>query len=150
SGVPAKGDLARAIRYALKRWDAFTLFLEDGRVAIDNNPAERAIRPVATRRSLYPTSSSIWKHCKLVPQIDATRATGSLDRGDEPLVLKIGGADLVGSAGHDLLGGKDSILDEATNPVVGDAELRGGFGHCQPFAFLLRGTVGMDAVHPPQ
>jgi hypothetical protein len=38
------------MRYALKRWDAFTLFLEDGRVAIDNNPAERAIRPVAIGR----------------------------------------------------------------------------------------------------
>ena len=50
SCVPTKGDLARAIRYALKRWDAFTLFLEDGRVAIDNNPAERAIRPVALGR----------------------------------------------------------------------------------------------------
>jgi transposase len=50
AGLPAKGDLARAMRYALKRWDAFTLFLEDGRVAIDNNPAERAIRPVALGR----------------------------------------------------------------------------------------------------
>lgn len=50
AGIPAKGDLARAMRYALKRWDAFTLFLEDGRVAIDNNPAERAIRPVALGR----------------------------------------------------------------------------------------------------
>ena len=48
--VPAKGDLAEAMRYALKRWDAFTLFLEDGRIAIDNNPAERAIRPVAIGR----------------------------------------------------------------------------------------------------
>jgi hypothetical protein len=48
--VPAKGDLAKAMRYALKRWDAFTLFLEDGRIAIDNNPAERAIRPVAIGR----------------------------------------------------------------------------------------------------
>ena len=38
------------MRYALKRWDAFTLFLEDGRIAIDNNPAERAIRPVAIGR----------------------------------------------------------------------------------------------------
>ena len=38
------------MRYALKRWDAFTLFLEDGRVAIDNNPAERAIRPMAIGR----------------------------------------------------------------------------------------------------
>jgi transposase len=48
--LPAKGELAKALRYALKRWDAFTLFLEDGRVAIDNNPAERAIRPVAIGR----------------------------------------------------------------------------------------------------
>ena len=38
------------MRYALKRWNAFTLFLKDGRVAIDNNPAERAIRPIALGR----------------------------------------------------------------------------------------------------
>lgn len=38
------------MRYALKRWDAFTLFLGDGRVAVDNNPAERALRPVAIGR----------------------------------------------------------------------------------------------------
>ena len=48
--VPTKGDLAKAMRYALKRWNAFTLFLKDGRVAIDNNPAERAIRPIALGR----------------------------------------------------------------------------------------------------
>jgi len=48
--VPGKGDLAKAIRYALKRWPSFTLFLEDGRVAIDNNPAERAIKPVVIGR----------------------------------------------------------------------------------------------------
>ena len=34
-------------------WAALTLFLEDGRVAIDNNPAERAIRPVAIGRKNY-------------------------------------------------------------------------------------------------
>ena len=50
AGIPGQGDLARAMRYALKRWDAFTLFLDDGRVAIDNNVAERAIRPVALGR----------------------------------------------------------------------------------------------------
>jgi hypothetical protein len=46
------------MHYALNRWPAFTLFLEDGRVAIDcllgtrsvYNPAERAIRPVAIGR----------------------------------------------------------------------------------------------------
>ena len=48
--LPGKGDLAKAMRYALKRWPAFTLFLEDGRVAIDNNAAERALRPVVLTR----------------------------------------------------------------------------------------------------
>jgi transposase len=50
TSIPAKGDIAKAMHYALNRWSAFTLFLEDGRVAIDNNPAERAIRPVAIGR----------------------------------------------------------------------------------------------------
>jgi len=51
--IPGKGDLAKAMRYALNRWPAFTLFLEDGRVAIDNNAAERAIRPIAIGRKNY-------------------------------------------------------------------------------------------------
>jgi len=51
--IPGKGDLAKAMRYALNRWHAFTLFLDDGRVAIDNNAAERAIRPVAVGRKNY-------------------------------------------------------------------------------------------------
>jgi len=42
--IPGKGDLAKAMRYALTRWSSFTLFLGDGRVAIDNNAAERAIK----------------------------------------------------------------------------------------------------------
>ena len=44
--IPSKGDLAKAFRYALNRWHAFSLFLDDGRVAIDNNAAERAVRPI--------------------------------------------------------------------------------------------------------
>lgn len=51
--IPGKSDLAKAMRYALNRWHAFALFLEDGRVAIDNNPAERAMRPVAVGRKNY-------------------------------------------------------------------------------------------------
>lgn len=51
--IPGKGELAKAIRYALNRWPAFTLFLEDGRVAIDNNAAERAVRPVCIGRKNY-------------------------------------------------------------------------------------------------
>ncbi len=42
--------LAEAIRYALGRWEALSLFLNDGRIDLDNNPVERAIRPVALGR----------------------------------------------------------------------------------------------------
>jgi transposase len=51
--LPAKGDLAKAMRYALNRRQAFMLFLADGRVAIDNNAAERAIRPIAIGRKNF-------------------------------------------------------------------------------------------------
>ena len=37
-------DLVKAINYILKRWPAFTLFLEDGRVCLSNNAAERGLR----------------------------------------------------------------------------------------------------------
>ena len=48
--IPGKSDLAKAFRYGLNRWSSFTLFLDDGRVAIDNNPAERALRPIGVGR----------------------------------------------------------------------------------------------------
>ena len=148
--LPPKGGLAQAIRYALSNWPALTRYLDDGRLEIDNNRAENTLRGVATRRSLCPLLQVSGNIGSWFSGIDATRATCSPDRGDDPLVLKVRGADLVGSARHDLLGGKEPVLDEAADPMVGDAELRGGFGHCQPFAVLLGGTVGMDAVHPPQ
>ena len=48
--MPKKSDLRTAFQYGLNRWTAFTLFLEDGRVAIDNNGAERALRPIGVGR----------------------------------------------------------------------------------------------------
>ncbi len=48
--VPPRGGLAEAIRYALTRWPALCRFLDDGRVELDTNPVERAIRPVALGR----------------------------------------------------------------------------------------------------
>lgn len=48
--IPGKSDLAKAFRYGLSRQGAFSLFLTDGRVAIDNNPAERALRPIGVGR----------------------------------------------------------------------------------------------------
>ena len=51
--IPGKGDLAKAMRYALTRWGSFTLFLGDGRVAIDNNAAERALKAVVLGRKNF-------------------------------------------------------------------------------------------------
>jgi transposase len=48
--IPGKSELAKAFRYGLSRQEAFSLFLTDGRVAIDNNPAERALRPIGIGR----------------------------------------------------------------------------------------------------
>ena len=46
-------DLAKAIDYILKRWDPFTLFLDDGRVCLSNNAAERALRGIALGRKSW-------------------------------------------------------------------------------------------------
>lgn len=48
--LPGKTGTAQAIRYALTRWTALARYLGDGTIEIDNNAAERAIRPVALGR----------------------------------------------------------------------------------------------------
>ncbi|MFV8836510.1 IS66 family transposase [Aquisalimonas sp. APHAB1-3] len=51
--VSAKSTFAVAVRYALERWTALTRYRDDGRVEIDNNAAERALRTVALGRKNY-------------------------------------------------------------------------------------------------
>jgi transposase len=46
-------DVAKAIDYMLKRIDAFTRFLEDGRICVTNNAAERALRGIALGRKAW-------------------------------------------------------------------------------------------------
>lgn len=48
--LSSKSDAARAIDYTLKRWQAFTRFLDDGRLCMSNNAAERAVRGIAVGR----------------------------------------------------------------------------------------------------
>ncbi|WP_425475302.1 IS66 family transposase [Sphingomonas silueang] len=45
-----RSDMAKACRYGTKRWPALSRFLDDGRLEIDNNIAERALRGVAVGR----------------------------------------------------------------------------------------------------
>jgi len=46
-------DLAKAMDYMLKRWTAFTRFLDDGRICLSNNAAERALRGIALGRKSW-------------------------------------------------------------------------------------------------
>jgi hypothetical protein len=51
--VSTKSELAKAIGYSLTRWQALTRYRDDGRIEIDNNAAERALRGVALGRGGY-------------------------------------------------------------------------------------------------
>jgi transposase len=46
-------DVAKAMDYLLKRWAAFTRFLDDGRICLSNNAAERALRGIALGRKSW-------------------------------------------------------------------------------------------------
>jgi transposase len=51
--LSSKNALAKAIQYALIRWEALTRYAGDGRLAIDNNVAERALRGIAITRKNF-------------------------------------------------------------------------------------------------
>jgi len=51
--ISQKSETAKAIRYALTRWEALNRYCNDGRIEIDNNAAERALRCVALGRKNY-------------------------------------------------------------------------------------------------
>lgn len=51
--LSAKTALAKAIQYALGRWTALLLYTGDGRIGIDNNPAERSLRTIALTRKNF-------------------------------------------------------------------------------------------------
>jgi transposase len=48
--LPARSPTAEAIRYALNHWPGLETFLDDGRIELDTNCVERAMRPVALSR----------------------------------------------------------------------------------------------------
>jgi transposase len=50
SRLSRHNDVAKAMDYLLKRWPAFTRFLEDGKICLSNNAAERALRGIALGR----------------------------------------------------------------------------------------------------
>ena len=56
--LSSKNDTAKAIDYSLKRWRALTRFLDDGRLCMSNNAAERALRGIAVGRRNWTFAGS--------------------------------------------------------------------------------------------
>lgn len=57
--VRPKSNLGEALTYALNEWPTLTVFLEDGRLELSNNAAERNVRPVAVGRKNWLFSNSM-------------------------------------------------------------------------------------------
>ena len=119
--VPQSGKPAEVIRYALVRWDGLSRFLDDGRIELDTNPVERAIRPVSKRVSLCTPYSSVCKHWKCIRVDDATRATFPGYRSFNRLRRQIVGTDLIRRTKHNLHSRKGAGFDKTPYRVVCDA-----------------------------
>ena len=119
--ISGKSKLAEAIRYARSQRTVLGRFLEDGRVELDSNIVERAIRPDAKRVSLCSPSSSVCKHWKRVRVSNATRATFPGHRRFHRLRRQVVGSYLMRRAGNNLHGRKHAGFDQAAYRVVCDA-----------------------------
>jgi transposase len=56
--VSKSSETGKAIDYSLKRWDALTRFLDDGRLCMSNNAAERELRAIAVGRRNWTFAGS--------------------------------------------------------------------------------------------
>jgi transposase len=79
--VSSKSALAKAIRYALRHWQGLVLFLEDGRLELDTNTVERAIRPISLGRknALFAGSDGGACHWAIVASLVATAKLNGVD-----------------------------------------------------------------------
>jgi transposase len=82
--ISGKSQMASAIRYMLTRWDALTLVLRDGRACIDNNAAERAMRPIPLGRKnwLHAGSDSGGERAAAIFSLTETAKLNMLDPED--------------------------------------------------------------------
>ena len=79
--ISQKSKLATAIRYALSRWGGLTIFIEDGRIELDNNIVERSIRPIAPNRknALFAGSDGGAEHWATVASLIETCKLNAID-----------------------------------------------------------------------
>jgi transposase len=76
-----KSDMTAAIRYALTLWPALTRYCDDGRLEIDNNAAERALRAVTLGRKnyLFAGSDAGGERAAVIYSLIATAKLNGLD-----------------------------------------------------------------------
>ncbi|MFW6353949.1 MAG: IS66 family transposase [Verrucomicrobiota bacterium] len=101
TALPRSG-LGRAVHYMLELWNALTRFLDDPRIPLDNNAAERALRGVVVGRKNHYGSKSrrgaevaavlytVIETCKLVgvePKAYLRKAVEAAVKGAEPMLL---------------------------------------------------------------
>lgn len=81
AAVSKKSTLAEAIRYALTRWSGLTRFVEDGRIEIDSNVVERAIRPIALNRknALFAGSDGGGEHWAILASLIETAKLNAVE-----------------------------------------------------------------------
>ena len=79
--ISRKSTLAEAIRYAVTRWDGLIRFLDDGRVELDSNSVERAIRPLALNRknALFAGSDNGGDHWAVIASLIETAKLNGVD-----------------------------------------------------------------------
>lgn len=79
--ISQKTKLAEAIRYALSRWAGLGLFLDDGRIELDNNIVERSIRPLALTRknALFAGSDGGAEHWAVIASLVETCKLNGID-----------------------------------------------------------------------
>jgi transposase len=79
--ISGRSALAQAIRYALNHWSGLILFLDDGRLELDTNTVERAMRPVALGRknALFAGSDNGGRHWAIIATLIQSAKLNDVD-----------------------------------------------------------------------
>jgi transposase len=79
--ISGSSKLAEAIRYSLNHWMGLTRFLDDGRLELDTNTVERAIKPIVMTRknALFAGSDSGGRHWSIVATLIQSAKLNDID-----------------------------------------------------------------------
>ena len=79
--VSGASDLAKAIRYAIRHWPGLVVFLDDGRIEMDSNTVERAIRPhtLTRKNALFAGSDGGARHWAIAMTLIQTAKLNGVD-----------------------------------------------------------------------